>query len=66
MKSESYPCNICGMSFVNTEELAKHIALVHTANNEKMFQCQSCNMFFSSKEDFKDHANKLHSDTESN
>ena len=66
MKSEPCPCNICGMSFVNTEELAKHIALVHTANGDKMFQCQSCNMFFSNKEDFEDHAVKLHSNTESN
>jgi uncharacterized C2H2 Zn-finger protein len=54
------------MSFVNTEELAKNIALVHTANGDKMFQCQSCNMFFSNKEDFEDHAVKLHSNTESN
>ena len=66
MKSEPCPCNICGMSFVNTEELAKHIALVHTVNSDKMFQCQSCNMFFSNKGDFEDHADKLHSGTESN
>ena len=63
MKPEPYSCNICGMIFVNKEELAKHRALVHATNkDEKMFQCQSCSMFFSSEEDFERHAIEAHSE----
>ena len=62
MKSEPYSCNICGMIFVNKEELAKHRALVHATNkDEKLFQCQSCNKFFDSREKFKKHTFELHS-----
>jgi uncharacterized C2H2 Zn-finger protein len=62
MKSEPYSCDICEMMFVNEKELAKHKAVVHTANNEKMFQCQSCNAFFDSREKFKKHTVELHSE----
>jgi hypothetical protein len=40
------------MIFVNEKELAKHKALIHTTNNEKMSQYQSCHRFLIAK-DFK-------------
>jgi hypothetical protein len=50
------------MTFVNSEELAKHKSAVHIG---KMFQCQSCNKIFDSKQDFQTHAIDMHGELRS-
>lgn len=58
MKSEPYKCNICGMVFINSKQLAKHQLVVHIDN---MYQCQSCDQVFNNKEDFEKHTIEIHS-----
>ena len=57
MDSQSYKCNMCGMIFVNSKELASHQINVHV---NKMFQCQSCNRIFDNNQEFEKHATKVH------
>jgi uncharacterized C2H2 Zn-finger protein len=55
---QPYKCNICGMVFVNSQQLGKHQIVVHI---DKMFQCQSCNKVFDNKQKFERHAIEAHS-----
>ena len=57
MQSQPYKCNICGMIFVNSKELAKHKIDVHI---NKSFQCQSCNKVFGNSQEFEKHAIEVH------
>ena len=57
MQSEPYRCDICGMAFVNSEELTKHKIVVHI---DEMYQCQSCNKFFANKQQLEKHAIEVH------
>jgi uncharacterized C2H2 Zn-finger protein len=57
MQSQPYKCNICGMIFVNSKELAKHQIDVHI---NELFQCQSCNKVFGNSQEFEKHAIEVH------
>ena len=57
MYAATYRCNICGMIFVNEEELTKHQIIVHI---DKMLQCQSCGKVFDNKQKFEKHSAKVH------
>ena len=57
MPSQSYKCNICGMIFVNSKELAKHQIDVHI---NEMCQCQACNKVFDNRQEFEKHAIQVH------
>jgi uncharacterized C2H2 Zn-finger protein len=57
MYAATYRCNICGMIFVNEEELTKHQIIVHI---DKMLQCQSCGKVFDNKQGFEKHSAKVH------
>ncbi|HZA07035.1 MAG TPA: C2H2-type zinc finger protein [Nitrososphaeraceae archaeon] len=56
MQSEPYRCDICGMAFVNSDELVKH----KTVHINEMYQCQSCNRFFANKQEFEKHTIEVH------
>ena len=63
MHSQSYKCNICGMVFVNSKELAKHQIDVHI---NELFQCQACNKVFDDSQQFEKHAIEVHGGSSSN
>lgn len=52
-----YKCNICGLVFVNLNELLKHKIVLHS---DRKYQCQSCNKIFDTRYKFENHLAEIH------
>ena len=51
-KTTTFRCEICGKSFINKANLARHIGVVH--EGKKAYKCEICDDRFSQKGTIKD------------
>ena len=57
---DRFPCRLCAQTFVNKQNLQRHISCVH--EKAFLFLCRYCGMAYKRKDHLQRHINKNHPD----
>ena len=57
---DSYDCEICGVTFTRSENLARHKSVKHTESDESRYACTDCGKQFSRSDKLERHTVEVH------